>query len=282
MTGFWTTMTNLGETTNKGLELTLNTVNVRQNKFEWGSSFNFSTNRNRIKHLYFADVDGDGEEDDDVSNRWFIGQPIGVNFDYVFDGIYQEGDEMPDGYQPGWVRVRDLDGDGVITPDDRTVLGQQQPKYRWGISNYIRYGGLSFNFFINAMQGWDSELNLLDVSTRTGNSFAGRSANFLDAGYWTPENQSNTRPGLTYTNPLGMNYYMSRDFIRLQDATLAYDFPVTFTEKVKLGGLRVYVSGRNLATITDWLGPDPETGNNTIGNLYPTARTVVGGIDISF
>lgn len=282
MTGFRRTLANLGETSNRGFEMTLNTVNVQTDKFQWGSAITFSTNRNRIEHLYYADVDGDGQEDDDLGNRWFIGQPIGITYDYVFDGIYQEGDEMPDGYQPGWVRVKDLNGDGEITPEDRTVLGQRQPKYRWGINNSIRYGGFSLNFFINAMTGWESEFNLLDVSTLTGNSFPGRSINFLDAGYWTPENRSNTRPGLTYTNPLGMNYYLSRDFIRLQDVTLAYDFPAAIIDKIKLNSLRIYVSGRNLATFTDWLGPDPESGYNNITDLYPTSRTIVGGINVSF
>lgn len=283
MTGFFETTVNLGETSNKGVEVTLNTVNMRSRQLEWSSTVTFSTNRNRIEHLYFSDVNGDGREDDDLGNRWFIGQPIGVTYDYEFDGIYQEGDEIPGDYQPGWVRVKDLNGDGQITPEgDRTVLGQTQPKYRWGINNTFRYREFSLSFFINAMHGWESEFNLLDVSSATGNSFPGRSVNFLDAGYWTPENRSETRPGLTYTNPLGRNYYLSRDFVRLQDVTLAYNFPASITDKLKVGSLRIYVSGRNLATITDWLGPDPESGYNNVNDLYPSPRTIVGGIDLSF
>ncbi len=282
MTGFWTTTANLGQTSNNGFEMTLNTVNVRNQDFQWNSTLTFSTNKNRIDHLYYVDADGDGQEDDDLGNRWFIGQPIGVIYDYEFDGIYQEGDDLPEGYQPGWVRVKDLNNDGSISPEDRKVLGQTQPKYRWGINNQLSYKDFTFSFFINAMSGWDAQLNLLDVSTSTGNSFPGRSVNFLDAGYWTPENQSNSRPGLTYTNPLGRGYYQSRDFVRLQDVTLAYDLPQALTERLKINSLRFYVSGRNLATITDWMGPDPESGNNTITNLYPTSRTIIGGINLSF
>lgn len=282
MTGFESTVVNLGETSNEGVDLTLNTVNVKTPSVEWGSSLVFSTNRNRIVHLYYADNNGDGKEDNDVGNRWFIGRPIGVIYDYVFDGIYQQGDKMPDGYQAGWVRVKDMNGDGQITPDDRRVLGQTQPKYRWGLTNYVTYRGFTLSFFINAMEGWKSEFNLLDVSTYTGNSFPGRSVNFLDAGYWTPQNKSNTRPGLTYTDPLGRGYYLSRDFVRIQDATLAYDFPSSLTSRLKISSLRVYVSGRNLATFTSWLGPDPESGYNNINNLYPSARTVIAGINLSF
>jgi len=278
MTGFRATIANLGETSNTGFEATLNTVNVRKNKFEWGSTLTLSTNRNRIVHLYNSDSNNDGQEDDDIANKWFIGQPIGVTYDYVFDGIYQEGDDLPTGYKAGWVRVKDINNDNVITTADRAVLGQTQPKYRWGLNNYINYGGLSLSFFINGMQGWESEFNLLNVNL----NYPGRSVNQLDAGYWTPENKSNTRPGLTYTNPLGMNHYLSRDFVRLQDVTLGYDLPTSIIDKLRLASLRVYVSGRNLVTITDWLGTDPESGYNNINDFYPTSRTVIGGLNISF
>lgn len=281
MTGFESTMVNLGETSNKGLEVTLNTVNIRSERLEWGSTITFSTNRNRIEHLYYSDSDGDGVEDDDLGNRWFIGHPIGVTYDYVFDGIYQEGDELPEGYQPGWIRVKDLDGDGEITTADRTVIGQTQPKYRWGFSSYLNYQGFSLNFTISGMQGWESQFNLLDVGTQTGVSYPGRSINFLDAGYWTPENRSEVRPGLSYTNPLAMGYYLDRDFVRLQDVTLSYNFPTSILDKIGLSSLRIYVSGRNLATFTDWLGPDPESGYNNVTNLYPTPRTIVGGLNLS-
>ncbi|AWW31198.1 SusC/RagA family TonB-linked outer membrane protein [Echinicola strongylocentroti] len=282
MTGFWSTTANLGQTSNTGFELTLTGGIIQKKDFSWSSTLTFSTNKNRIDHLYYADADGDGQEDDDLGNRWFIGQPIGVTYDYAFDGIYQEGDEMPDGYQAGWVRVKDLNSDGQISPDDRTVLGQTAPKYRMGLNNQFNYKNWSLSVFINAMTGWEAQFNLLDVSTQTGNSYPGRSVNFLNAGYWTPENQSSERPGLTYTNPLGRGYYLSRDFVRIQDATLAYSFPEAMLEKWRMSGLKVYVSGRNLATFTDWLGPDPESGNNTITNLYPTPRTIIAGLNISF
>lgn len=280
--GFESIYTNLGETKNNGVEITLNTVNVRNEDFEWGSSVVLSSNKNRIVSLYGSDVDGDGVEDDDVGNRWFIGEPINVTYDYVFDGIYQEGDELPQGYQAGWVRVEDVDGSGDITPDDRQVLGQVQPKFRWGFNNNIAFKGLSLSFFINGMHGFEQVNNLLDVSSSKGFSYPGRSLNFMDEGYWTPENQSNTRPSLNWTNPLGLNFYQNRDFVRLQDVTLAYTFPASFMERMKIANLRVYVSGRNLATFTDWLGPDPESGYNNINNLYPTSRTIIGGVNLSF
>lgn len=282
MTGFYGTTSNIGETSNEGLEISLNTINVRSGDFQWGSSLIFSTNKNRIEHLYRSDVDSDGQEDDDLGNRWFIGEPIDVTYDYVFDGIYQEGEDMPSGYQPGWVKVKDLDGDGEITTDDRTVLGQGQPKYRLGFRNDLSYKNFSLSFFINSMLGWQSEFNLIDYSAQTGNSFPGRSLNMIDAGYWTPENQSNARPSLNWTNPLGMGFYQSRDFVRLQDLTLEYNLSISATERLGLSNMRIYLSGRNLLTITDWMGPDPESGYNNINDLYPTPRTFSAGLDISF
>lgn len=282
--GFSSVLSNIGELNNKGLEVSLSTVNISAPKsdFEWSSSIVFSANKNKIIHLYGTDKDADGVEDDDISNLWFIGEPINSNYDYVFDGIYQQGDEIPEGYQPGWVRVRDINGDQSITPEDRTILSQGQPKYRFGIGNTFDYKNFSFSFFINAAQGWDAPLNILDPSGYSGNSFPGRSVNMVDAGYWTPENKSNTRPSLNWTNPLGMSFYQSRDFVKIQDATLAYQFDSGFAESINIQSLKIYLSGRNLATFTDWIGPDPESGYNNINSIYPSARTIIAGIDLSF
>src|SRR5699024_6685044 len=268
MTGFYGTTSNIGATSNEGLDITINTVNIRTDEFQWGSSVVFSTNKNRIEHLYYSDVDGDGVEDDDLANRWFIGEPIDVTYGYVFDGIYQEGDDMPSGYQPGWVKVKDVNGDSEITTEDRKVLGQEQPKFRLGFNNDVSYKNFSLSFFINAMIGWQSEFNLVDYSAQTGNSFPGRSLNMINVGYWTPQNQSNTRPSLNWTNPLGMGFYQSRDFVRLQEATFEYSLPASVTEQLRLSNLRVYISGRNLITLTDWMGTDPESGYNNVNDLY--------------
>lgn len=284
-TGFTSILSNLGATNNKGIELSINTVNLQRGKFEWGSNIIFSSNKNKIVHIYNSDTNGDGKEDDDLGNRWFIGQPVSVFYDYTIDGIYQQGDALPTGYKPGWVRVKDLNGDGKFdATNDRSVIGQVQPKVRWGVTNVFRYSNLSLSVFVNAMQGWLQSLSILDIRnapTGAGN-YPERPANMIDAGWWTPENQSTTRPGMSYTNPLGHNYYMSRDFVRIQDVSLSYDFPRNLLAKLKVNSLRVYVSGRNLKTFTKWLGPDPESGYNTQANFYPTPRTVSAGINLSF
>lgn len=275
MTGYSSVMANLGATNNKGIELTLNTVNIRTRKFEWSTNFNFSRNKNKIVHIYQSDTDGDGKEDDDLANRWFIGQPIKVYYDYEQDGIYQKGDPLPNGYKEGFIKLKDRDNSGVVDAADRTILGQgNQPKYRWSITNNFNYGNLSLSVFINAMQGWISDFGLI------GRGPVERSLNFIDAGWWTPENQSNTRPALLYENAYGHNFYVSRDFVRIQDVSLAYTFPKNLLDKIKMSALRVFLSGKNLHTFTKWIGSDPESGATSMGDMFPMPRTVTVGINL--
>lgn len=187
MTGYNSVWTNLGATNNKGFEITLNSTNFRKGKFEWNTNVVLSTNKNKIVHLYQSDTNGDGVEDDDLGNKWFIGQPVNVAYDYVFDGIYQQGDQIPSGFKPGYVKLKDLNGDGKIAAaNDRTIIGQMgQPKVRWGITNTFSYNNFSLSIFINAMQGWIATLNELDIEyflSGSGN-YPNRPVNRLDAGH---------------------------------------------------------------------------------------------------
>jgi len=275
MTGFTSIWTNLGQINNKGWEFTLNTMNIKTKNFEWMSNLTFSANRNKIVHLYYSDTDGDGKEDDDLGNNWFIGQPITVYYDYVFDGVYQEGEAMPVGYKPGYIKTKDLDGNGEINSDDRTIIGQgEQPKYRWGINNTLTYKNFSFSVFLNAMQGWISPFGLV------GRGPVERSLNFIDYGWWTPDNKSNKRPSLMHENKYNQLTYISRDFIRIQDITLTYDFPKKLLEKMNLASLRFVISGKNIYTFTKWIGADPESGRTARDELYPMPRTITFGINV--
>lgn len=276
MTGYNSVWTNLGATNNKGFELTLNTINLQKGKFEWSTNFVFSTNKNKIVHLYNSDTNGDGKEDDDLGNRWFIGQPVSVAYDYVFDGIYQEGDEIPANSKAGSVRLKDLNGDGKIDPaNDRKIVGQTgQPLYRWGVTNNLRYKNITLSVFVNALQGWISAIDL-NPGIHTHRNY-----NRIDDGWWTPENKSNTSPSVVYVNPLGHNYYRSRNFVRLQDVSLVYQFPDALIKRAKLSGLQVFASGKNLYTITKWPGYDPESGASQNG--IPASRIVTLGVNFGF
>lgn len=132
------------------------------------------------------------------------------------------------------------------------------------------------------MQGWSQQLPLLETNGLV--NYPNRPVGGLDTGWWTTENQSNTRPSLTYTNPLGHGFYQSRDFIRIQDVNLTYQFPSALVKSLKLGNLSAYVSGKNLYTFTNWLGFDPEVGVNPLSprSSFPLARSVTAGINLSF
>ncbi len=283
MSGYTSILSNIGETSNKGIELTINTVNIKTPNLKWSSNFSIAYNKNEIVHLYGQDLDGDGVEDSDISNKWFIGKPINSYYDYVFDGIYQVGDkDIPAGSQAGFVRVKDISGDGIINSKDRKVVGSgESPKYQISLRNNIEYKNFTLSVSLYSMLGWSAPFNLINPLV------PGRSLGSIDVGWWTAENKSNTRPSLNYSNPLGTSWYMSRDFFRVKEVSLAYDFNKAFLDKVKLSGLSVYLSAKNLYTLTNWLGSDPENGGGYDSEqgsdlLYPMPRTFSIGMNVSF
>ncbi len=148
ITGFENISSNVGEISNTGFEAILNATPVRSDLLSWDLQFNFAANRNEIVSLIGLDRDNDGQEDDLIANDLFIGQPIGAVYDYVVDGIYQisDGEDIPDGWEPGLYRLRDLNGDGEIRPeDDRQIIGYEEPAYLPGakqsLGQRLRYSG---------------------------------------------------------------------------------------------------------------------------------------------
>ncbi len=292
ITGFSSLRTNIGSTNNKGVNISLNTVNMNRGKFKWTTNLAFSTNKNKIVSLGGKDVNGDGREDDDILNGWFIGKPINSFYDFVFDGIYQERDALPTGYKAGYVRLADLNNDGKIdATNDRQLVGQQQPKQIWGLTNNVSYGDFSLSVQVTAMTGWVAPYIGLD--TRAAYAIGIQNVNLVENGYWTAENQSNTRPSLVYPNTLQHSYYISRDFARLQNVSISYDFKNLLSRtNLNVQSARLYVSGRNLATITKWPGWDPE-GSVSLGfernrqsyqgfDRFPMTRMIVVGLNMGF
>ena len=281
MNGYLNVLTNIGEVQNRGIEFSIHTQHINKENFSWRTGFNFSFNANKITKLYGQDLNNDGIEDDDLSNSWFIGHPITTYYDYVFDGIYQSGDDMPSGHQPGYVRLKDLNADGRIDANDRMIIGSGgQPRFKFGFNNDVSVGRFTLSAFINMMRGWKSDFPLLN--TAVSPNAPGRGLNQLDAGYWTEENTSQTRPSLLYTNPQGHGWYASRNFVRLQDVSLSYHFSADMLERLHLKSLRLYVNAKNIVTWSDWPGTDPEIGGNTSEELYSLPRIYNMGIGLSF
>ncbi|MDR1779888.1 MAG: TonB-dependent receptor [Tannerella sp.] len=283
MNGYTSIFSNIGQTNNRGIELSLHSVNMQIKDFRWLSDFSFTYNQNKIVHLYGEDLNSDGKEDDDIDNSWFVGKPINSYYDYVFDGIYQEGDtDIPAGQAPGFVRVKDLDNNGIIDSRDRTVVcSGGTPKYQIYLRNSFEYKNFSLAISLFSLLDWNAKFNLINPLV------PGRSLGSIDAGWWTSENKSNDRPALNYSNPLKTSWYMSRDFVRIKDISLSYEFDSKFLHKTKLAGLRLFISGKNLLTLTKWPGLDPESGGDYIDEqgyelLYPMPRTYSVGLNIAF
>lgn len=280
LSGFTSFLRNIGETENRGIELSLNTVNVQKNDFSWNTSIAFTLNRNKILKLSGNDLDGDGVEDDDLASGWFIGYPLDANFDYVFDGIYQEGDEdlsLLPGAKPGHIKFRDIDGDDAITPDDRQVVGSEQPDFLTGITNTFSYKGFSLMATVYVRQGGESR----NPGLNAGRNFY-YEANIMDVPYWTPENPINTHPAINYPDPLSYGFYQTRSYVRLQDVSLGYNFPKAFLDRIGIDNLKLFLSGKNLMTWTDWNGWDPENGlpGRSTSSNGPVIKSYTFGLNI--
>lgn len=276
-TGYQSVLDNLGKTTNQGIEIMLNTQNINAGDFRWESAINFSSNKNRITELY-----GDGK--DDLGNRWFLGQPISVIYDYKLIGVWQVGEDASahdPGAKPGDLKFADINNDKKINADDRVILGTRSPKWIGGITNTFHYKDFHLNIFIQTFQG-ATKNNV----TLTSADEAGRMNLPEETPYWTAENKSNERPSLAYFNTRGYGYASDNSYTRIKDVTISYTASQHLLDKLKLGSLTVYASGRNLYTFTNWIGWDPEhdyqfRGSGDWTNNYPITRAIVVGLNVT-
>ncbi|HEU4632283.1 MAG TPA: TonB-dependent receptor [Gemmatimonadaceae bacterium] len=265
---------NIGAVKNRGAELQLIGRVLDRGDLTWDADFNIAMNRNEIVDLY-----GNGE--DDVLNEWFIGQPIEVNYGYVFDGIWQEGDDIAGSAQPdatpGDIRYRDLNGDGKISADsDRTFIGSLEPSYTAGLTNTLRWRQFQLSALLTTVQGVTRSNSML----ATNQLFPEVRRTGVVREYWTPEHPIDTYPANREgVNPLAMPIYQDASYVRLRDVTLSYNLDPSLSSRLGVSSARVYVSGRNLATWTDWIGLDPELGEQ---RAVPQSRTLIGGVAFAF
>jgi len=277
--GFNKTKATMGQVDNWGIECTLQTVNLKNSDFEWSSMLNFYLNRNKLVDLY-----GDGK--DDIASSLFLGKSLGAIYGYKVIGIVQEEDQdyiAANRTQAGFPKYANMDGseDGRITPEDRTILGFRKENFRLNMSQTLTY------------KNWD--LNALFMGVFSGNEYGKESnpqaylTNFetarnLDHPWWTKENRSNLYPAPNF-NGANFTPVQSFGFVRLQDLSLAYTFRQQALRKMGVNRLRAYVSAKNVFTITNWIGGDPENRQTfTIYNIntIPLQRTISFGINLSF
>ncbi len=300
-TGFQNILTNIGEVENNGFEINLKTANVRTSDFSWNSTISFSLNRNKLTKLL------GGENDFDIGNSWFVGEPINSIYGYRNEGtVYTEeeffGAGTPENFFPGHFRIRDIantEGNSQFHPDDdREILGYDDPNYRFGIGNTVTYKNFELSAFINSIQGGNdyylaNPQNLIsggqDISGRRLNRPAVRQ-------YWTPTNGVTNAPGMFWSQSITGPLLLDRSFVRLQDISLTYNIGQNLLDRWGIGSLSIYASGKNLATFTKWTGWDPEVVGgqrdgvnpgddddpNTLNRARPLPRTILVGLNLSF
>jgi TonB-linked SusC/RagA family outer membrane protein len=285
ITGFSTYLINIGKIQNRGQELNITGVPVSTKKFRWDVTVNFFRNRNKV-----TDIDGTGKDlinGADPILSFFVGQPYGVVYDYKITGMYQLGEDVPStlaaqGFKAGQYKIEDVKKDGLITPDDKQIIGKLDPSYSFGISNSFTYRSFQLKFFINSIQGGkNGYLGKPGIMLQNPDNIRNNNTFVFD--YWTPNNPSATyRSIAAYVATLGENFwpYMSRSFVRLQDLTLTYNIPDDFLQRLKgVRAISVYVNAQNLLTITDWDGWDPEA-NPAASQRSSLGQRIPGGLGL--
>ncbi|MDC6386575.1 SusC/RagA family TonB-linked outer membrane protein [Flagellimonas taeanensis] len=303
VSGFETTLRNLGKVQNKGFEIALSTKNF-VGDFSWDTDINFSTNKNEVLALNEGNEPIYSTGSAGIRHVTRVGDPIGSYYGYVVEGIYQtqeEIDNAPVDTQapnpgPGDFKFKDVDGDGQITPDDRTVTGSYFPDFTWGINNRLSFKGVDFGFLIQGVEG-NEILNL------TGRHLLNGEANFNSYAAFNDRWRSASDPGNGWvpradrgTGNHGNNQRPSSfqvedgSYIRLRNVTLGYTLPTDNLFGNKIQKLRFYITGTNLFTITDYMGYNPEVSSITTNSLtpgedygaFPLTKSFTMGVNLKF
>ncbi|MDB5061584.1 MAG: hypothetical protein JWP67_1427, partial [Mucilaginibacter sp.] len=303
--GFTSVFKNIGQLQNKGLELTLNTVNVKTDNFTWNSSFNISFLNNKILSL--------GTSNDDIFldptflsqfNLMRVGLPAGSFYGYKVLGTWGTAEAATAakyGLLPGDLKIQDTNNDGRVSADDKVILGRSIPKGYGTFSNNVAYKNFDLGIELQFNYG-NQIMNLTQHSAQDRIGQANSYATVLNA--WTPTNQNTniaeSRPAyVRYQTEIYSTKVESGNFIRGRSVTLGYNFSNNILSKLKLTRLRLYAQAQNLFLITKYSGYDPEVstynGNvafnqgapsNFTQNIqffdYPKPRTFLLGLNASF
>lgn len=317
VTGFSSQWQNVGKIRNSGLEFTINSTNFQtRSGFVWTTNFNISFIRNELRAL------ADGAQTYYTSASWNseytgydymarVGESLGTIYGYQFDGVYQESDFTVDAATgnyilksgvtdisdhagrsaaPGMVKYRDIDGDGKITTNDRTNIGNGTPKWYGGITNSFSFKGVDLSFMFQFNYGNDIYNATRMYTSQSQDQRANMMAEVADR--WTKTNASNSVPAWDgyIKNELYSRFVEDGSFLRLKTLTLGYTFPQKWTQKFYVSKLRLYFSAQNLFVVTGYSGYDPEVNMRASNPMtpgldwgaYPKSRVYTFGIDLSF
>ncbi|MDB2394289.1 TonB-dependent receptor [Flavobacteriaceae bacterium] len=312
-TGFSNLIVNRGELSNKGLEIALQFNPISTDDLDISFGGNIAFNETRIEGLssqplssilidgsyadrrfYLGNTISRGNYFKYPANIFIEGEETGLFYGFETDGIYQTGDTTVGNAQAGDVRIIDQNGDNVIDISDRTIIGNPNPDYTFGINLSVRYKSFSLSALVNGVYGNDIiNGNLLQM----GNA-EGLFRNILSDAYhgaWRPEKPSNSYPRIGYLGNDGPEFLAISDryvedgsYLRLNNITLGYDLPINKNNTIK--GANIYVTGQNLLTLTNYSGYDPEitsfmwTGliNGVDWNGPPNSRNILIGLNLNF
>jgi TonB-linked SusC/RagA family outer membrane protein len=280
--GFTSTLQNIGATRNTGIELGLSTLNIRNWRgVSWSSEIQWAHNKNEITALASGATS-------DIGNTWFVGHPINlpgdalrrVFYDYKYVGVWQFADSVAmkafnangSTFKFGDPRVADINGDGKITADDRTFVGDSYPAWTGSLSNRITFHG----FDISALATAKWSYTFVDGTPR---SYFGRFNNVADLDYWTPTNPTNKNPAPT-TGAVDRLYastrlYRDGSHWRIRNITAGYTFDQRLASRIGAHSIRLYGTAQDPYIHTDYIGIDPE-----VGGAVPTLRTLILGSNI--
>ena len=290
---------NVGSVQNKGVELSINWRQVVK-EFRYSFGVNATYNKNEMTYIGNDEkvLSGASWAVSGVVTRAEEGLPLGYFWGYKTDGIFQnqndvfrhdnsEGEYLQPNAKPGDVRFVDVNGDGQIDPDDRTMIGNPYPDWTFGFDASADYRGFDISMLWIGSYGNE----IFNGSQRQDLRFTNRTTAILDR--WTEEGSTNEMPRYTWLD-VNNNYRISDlyiedgSFIRLKNIQIGYTLPVSILKKVRASVFRVYVSGENMLTFTKYTGADPEVGATSafdVGidrGIYPQARTIRIGTTITF
>lgn len=284
-----TTYTNAGKVRNTGFEFTLNTVNLR-GPLGWETSVTYTYNKNKIKDLNSAVPYYINQINNSYVTMLANHFPINVFYGYVTDGVFQNAREVEQhasqpGAEPGDIRFKDLDNNGVINDNDRTVLGNPNPTHMFSMNNLLTWKGFELSIYLQGVAGNKIfNANKIDL---TGMSAAYNQLTDV-LGRWHGEGTSHTMPRAVYGDPNQNNRVSNRfvesgSYLRLKTITLAYNFPKQWLSALTIENARLTLSCENVATLTGYSGFDPEVGINGIDlSAYPISRTFNIGLNFNF
>lgn len=296
LTGFTSSLTNVGELENRGIEFSLSTRNI-QGDFTWTTDFNISANRNKVLKLGANNAPILVTTNDAIS-KTEVGQPVGNYYGYIFDGVLSQKDiesGMPvyPGSEAGDPKVRDVNGDKLINSNDRTIIGNYQPDFTWGMTNHFSFKGIEFSVMLSGVQGNE----IMNQHSRFLKSFNGdRNAYKSVTNYWksdeNPGNGKINKPRViqnTVQSQSSTYWVESGSFVRVKNIRLGYNFPTALLSRWNLSNIKLYVNFENVFVFSDYSNYDPEGSTFQSGyrvgydyGAYPNPFTATAGINFTF